>query len=166
MKKDPQARKQRLLDELSQVRQAVLLAAQSLPAEKQRQVFLGSWSAWELLAHLAGWDRTNVQAARSLQAGELPEFYAFKDRDWASYNALLVSRYAGLDFETLLAEVQAAHRDLLAFMSMAPAEVFDKDYGVRYKGYRVTLGRLLEAELRDERQHLEQLRGLLEGAAA
>jgi hypothetical protein len=38
-----------------------------------------------------------------------------------------------------------------------PAEEFDRDSGVRYKRYKVTIARLLQAETRDEKTHHKQI---------
>jgi hypothetical protein len=46
---------------------------------------------------------------------------------------------------------------LLDFLAIIPPEKFNKDFGVRFRGYKVTVQRLLEAELEDEKTHLQQI---------
>jgi hypothetical protein len=151
-------KKTAILDGLITVRSEIVDTVQSLPLEKQSQVFLGSWDIKDLLAHLVGWDYTNIQMARQVQNNQLPDFYSYYDRDWRSYNAELVSRYRVDDFTEMLAATRVSHQQLIVFLKSLPPDEFFKDRGLRYKGYKVLLGRLLEAELKDENTHLEQIK--------
>ena len=148
---------QDLLAEFSRVRRAILEVAAGLPPDRQAEVFLGSWTIRELLAHLAGWDETNLAAARSVQAGQLPDFYAYRDRDWQSYNARLVGQFAGKtpsELQILAAQTQA---ELVAYLQSLSSAIFFRDFEVRYRGYRVTIARLVESEVHDENVHLGQI---------
>ena len=62
MKRTDSAFKDELLFGLKAVRESILNEALALPAEARDRVFLGTWSVMDLLAHLAGWDFTNLQA--------------------------------------------------------------------------------------------------------
>jgi hypothetical protein len=148
----------RVLATLVEVRQEILAEASALSREERERVFLGTWSAMDLVAHLAGWDDTNISAAREVMAGQVPSFYASHDRDWQTYNAVLVSKYKRAAFDELMAVVRQSHSRLAEFAEGLPPESFNKDFGVRFHGYRVTIQRLLEAEAKDERVHLEQIR--------
>jgi hypothetical protein len=53
---------------------------------------------------------------------------------------------------------------LLEFLNTIPAENFNKDFGVRFRGYRVTIQRLLEAEQKDEETHLQQIMDFFRGS--
>jgi len=152
-----QAQKDKIIAELVDTRRKILDAAAALPATQQDEVFLGVWSVKDLLAHLAGWDDTNRQAAAELLAGQMPAFYAHYDRDWQTYNAGLVAGYGRDDFAELLALVEDTHRTLIAFLETIPAEEFDKDHGVRFRRYKVTIARLLQVEADDENVHLAQI---------
>jgi len=152
-----QAKKEEMISELIETRRRILDAASSLPPDKQDEVFLGVWSVKDLLAHLAGWDFTNLQAAKTLLSGQLPEFYSYHDRDWKTYNARLVAEYKRDDFAELLSSVKDSLEKLVAFLETVPAGEFDKDSGVRYKRYKVTIARLLRAETRDEKTHYKQI---------
>ncbi len=155
---EAQAKKDELLSGLVEIRRKILDTASSLPTQKQDEVFLGIWSAKDLLAHLVGWDFTNMQAAEELLAGKVPSFYSHHDRDWKTYNAGLVEEYKRDDFSELLASVRDSHQELIDFLKKIPAEEFDKDRGVRFRRYKVTIARLLQAELDDEKTHHQQLR--------
>ena len=156
-----QQKKDNIISALTQARRKILHVAYTLPPEKRDEVFLGVWSAKELLAHLVGWDYTNIEATKSILSGELPEFYSHHDRDWASYNAFLVERHKTEDFAELLHSVEASHRALVDLLGTVPADEFEKDRGVRYKRYKVTIARLLQAEAEDEEEHYRQIKEFL-----
>jgi hypothetical protein len=157
-----QQKKDNIISALTQARRTILHVAYTLPPEKRDEVFLGVWSAKELLAHLVGWDYTNIEATKSILVGELPEFYSHHDRDWASYNAFLVGRHKTEDYAELLDFVEASHRALVDLLATVPADEFEKDRGVRYKRYKVTIARLLQAEEEDEGEHYRQIKEFAE----
>ncbi len=152
-----QAKKDAIISELVEVRRKIFDAASALSQTQQDQIFLGVWSIKDLLAHLAGWDFTNLEAAQSVRAGKLPDFYLYYDRDWKTYNAQLVSKYKRDNFADLLAVVRDSHQKLVDFLTALPAEEFDKDTGVRFEGYKVTIARLLQTEIKDEKVHHAQI---------
>ena len=129
------------------------------PAPKaQDTVFLGVWLVADLIYYLASWDFTNLAAAKDIRAGKLPAFYAHYYKDWKTYNAGLVAKYKHDDFEELLALARDSHCQLTAYLETVPAEAFDKDFGLRAGSYKVTIARLLQSELKDEKEHPEQIR--------
>ena len=166
MKEIPEDKQKRILDELAAARKAILAAVVELPVGKQDQIFLGTWSVKDLLAHLVGWDHANLKAIGELRSGKLPGFYAYIGKDWASYNALLVSQYKCENFSELVAGANESHQRLVEAAWGVSAEDFDRDWQVRYKGYRVLISRLLQAEANDERVHLEQIRAFFGGGEA
>jgi hypothetical protein len=146
-----------VLEALQEARTDLLNEAASLSAEQQGTVFLGIWSIRELLAHLAGWDVTNLEAVKDILAGKVPVFYDHYDHDWQSYNAKLVGTYEQATVQELLSLMQDSHSQLLEFLQSVPAEDFLKDFGLQTRGQKVTIQRLLEAELKDELIHSEQI---------
>lgn len=151
--------KQKLLSSVLETRTALLHAASQLSLEAQDTAFLGIWSVKDLIAHLIGWDYANLAAAKDIQAGKLPEFYAQYDKDWKTFNTESVVKYKRDDFEELLALARDSLGQLIAYLESLPAEVFEKDFGVRTgSNYRVTIARLLQAELKDGQEHLKQIR--------
>ena len=158
-----QQKKDNIISALTQARRKILKVAHTLPSDKRGEVFLGVWSARELLAHLVGWDYANIEATKSILSGELPEFYSHHDRDWATYNALLVERHKTEDYAELLHSVETSHRALVDLLGTVPADEFEKDRGVRYKRYKVTIARLLQAEAEDEEKHYSQIKEFAEG---
>lgn len=150
-------RKDKILSVLVEARQKILAEASRLSAAQQDQVFLGIWSVKDLLAHLTGWDHTNLQAVKSVLKGQIPSFYKHRDRDWQTYNAILVKKYKRDSFQELLASVKASQEKLVAFLHTVPPEHFNRDFGVRFRGYKVTIQRLLEADVKDVQTHHQQM---------
>jgi hypothetical protein len=142
---------------MEDVRRTILENVKKIPDNKQDTPFVGTWSCKELLAHFIGWDFTNIDAIKSLQAMEVPGFYAFVDADWRRYNALLIDQYWEEKWELLTISVTRSHAQLISYVKDIPVLDFFKDWGVRYKGYKVTIPRLLESELKDEKTHLDQI---------
>jgi len=157
--------KQALLRSLRKARRAILCEAGTLPPAKQNVVFLGSWSARHLLAHLIGWDHTNAQATAEIRRHKVPSFFRHYDRDWATYNASLVRRHNRGSFENLLAAAANSSDELLGFLERIPACEFYRDTGPRSRGWKVTIGGLLAVEAKDEAVHASQLRRFRMGAA-
>jgi len=150
-------RKDTILSALVEVRQNILSKASTLSETEQNQVFLGIWTVKDLLAHLIGWDHTNLDAIQSVLSGELPSFYQHRDHDWQTYNARLVKTYKKSSFKELLASMSVSQERLVEFLETIPPGHFSKDFGVRFRGYKVTVQRLLEAETKDEQIHLQQI---------
>jgi hypothetical protein len=146
-----------LLYGLKAVRESILAEALALPPHACDEVFLGTWSVMDLLAHLAGWDHANLQAARDILDGLVPEFYEHHDRDWQTYNASLVSTYKQTSLHRQVELVRRSQRQLLDEIQRISPEDLKRDTGVRARGIKVTIARLLQAELEDETTHFEQV---------
>jgi hypothetical protein len=153
-----QIKKEQLLASLREARANILDEASALSVEQRNTVFLGIWSVKDVLAHLAGWDYTNIEAIQSVLAGKLPTFYKYRDRDWQTYNAKLVEKYRKGSFRELLATVRTSHKKLVEFLQTIPPEHFNRDFGVRFRGYKVTVQRLIEADIKDVMVHCQQIR--------
>ena len=152
-----QIKKEQVIRELQETRQIILSEIDVLSAKDRNMVFLGIWSVRDLLAHLAGWDFTNVEAIKSVLAGKLPAFYEHRDRDWQTYNAMLVRKYRMNSFRELRTTVKTSQKKLIEYLQTIPPEYFNKDFGVRFRGYKVTIQRLLEADIKDGQIHLQQI---------
>ena len=152
-----QLKKDELIANLMEARGKLLDIASSFSPAEQDEVFLGIWSIKDLLAHLIGWLETNRKAVEDIRSGKLPEFYAYKDRDWQTYNARLVREYKRDSLAELVSALQISHQALVNSVQLIPAEELEQDTGVRFKAYKVTIMRLLEAELKDEKEHYSQI---------
>ena len=153
-----QAKKDQIVADLIESRREILDAATRLSPEQQDTIFLGVWSVQDLLAHLVGWDLANLAAADEVLAAQLPAFYAYHDRDWQTYNSGLVAQHKRAAWVDMVATVEESHRKLVEHVRTIPAEELDSDRGVRFRGYKVTIARLLQAEAGDERRHAAQIR--------
>ena len=94
---------------------------------------------------------TNIQAVEQIRSGNVPEFYQYAGPDWRDYNAQPVAKYRMDELEPLLNFVRATQQTLLKIIiDLQPEELYI-DRGIRIRSYRITIARLLEAELKDER---------------
>ena len=157
MKISEDKKKAALLDGLRQVRSEIQAAAQRFHPGEETIPFVGVWSLLDLLAHLAGWDVANRQAAREILSGASPSFYAYQGKDWVKFNALLVGQYRVNSLVEMLEVVAQTHQALLFDLEALKAQDLFADHGVRRGNYRVIISRLLEAERKDEVRHLQQL---------
>jgi len=157
-KKSENLANQELLSAIIKTRTALLKTASQLSHEAQNTAFLGEWSVKDLIAHLIGWDFANLAAAKDIQAGKLPEFYSHYDEDWKTFNAESVAKYKRDDFEELLALARESQSQLIEYVESIPIKNIEKDFGVRSgKNEKVTILYLLQAELKDGREHLKQI---------
>ena len=156
MSKRPERSKARVIAGLVETRRQIIEAACTIPFEQQEFAFVGSWSIKDLLAHLAGWDYTNLEGVREMLAGNKPAFLARHDRDWKTYNAMLVEQRRCDDFGEMIAAVRRSQDELVAFLE----PLSDDDFGrvVRVNTFRMSIAALLNFEIRDEKVHLEQIR--------
>jgi hypothetical protein len=152
-------KKEQILSNWIETRQKIISALSELTDSQRDVVFLGVWSVKDLLAHFIGWDHTNRDAIKSLLKSHTPMFYQYRDRDWQTYNKMLVKKYRKDSFEELLTALKASQEKLFRLLQTIPPEHFNKDFGVRFRGYKITTQRLLEAETKDEQVHLEQITG-------
>lgn len=150
-------KKSKLLNQMRDVRGRILAKVRKVPAKHADRVFLGTWNIKDVLAHLAGWDKTNLDAAKSILKGELPAFYAHHDRDWATYNTRLVKEYKRETLRSQISLVRETHDEFMRFLDTIPAPEFFQDRGIRIRGYKVMLGRILQVERDDEEQHLVEI---------
>ncbi|MHB8194439.1 MAG: DinB family protein [Bellilinea sp.] len=150
-------KKKALLAEMVSTRQDILAAAAEIPAVLRFESFVGHWNVMDLLAHMTGWDDANRQAVDAVRSGQLPAFYQYAERNWVTFNDKLVAEYRSNDLDALSAGVRETQRQLIAVLEAVPADDFDRDFKVRFRKYKVTISRLLRAELQDEKQHLTQI---------
>lgn len=160
--KSVQQKADELVGALRQARRELMDAVAVLPPSQANIRFLGTWSVTDLVAHLAGWDHTNLAAIRSILTGYLPDFYNRYDTGWRTYNAELVATYKEETLEGTIRAAEASFNSLIAALEGLPAEDITRDHDVRSPGgRRVTIAMLLAAESHDEKIHAGQLRTFL-----
>jgi hypothetical protein len=146
-------KKEQIIADLIKTRRKLLEEAAGIEAKNQERIFLGTWCMKDLLAHLIGWDLTNIQAVKDILSGALPTFYSQHDKDWKTYNANLVAQNNDQQYSALLRSAEKSNQQLANFLMTIPANEFTHDRGIRFRGYKVTIERLLQAEIRDEGIH-------------
>jgi hypothetical protein len=151
--------KNMLINGLVTARKSIIQSIQLVSVDRIEEVFLGSWSIKDLLAHLEGWDHTNLQAIQEILAGKLPTFFQFSNRDWQSYNQTLVQRYRRDSLDEQLANQDRSHQQLMLFLESIPAQELVNGKVKRENGRTITIKNLILSETRDELQHAEQIRG-------
>lgn len=150
--------KEQIIRELRDARGKILELARELPAVRRDEIFLGTWSVGDLLAHLAGWDYSNIQSVQEIRTGKNPGVFQQWNPDWAAYNAQLVKQYKRADWKKMLQALKSSHRELIELLETVPAEDFEHDFGVRSpRGRTITIARHLQAEIEDEQKHRQQI---------
>lgn len=153
---EAQALKDEVISGLVDARSKIMAATEDLSEQEQAAIFLGEWSAKELLAHLIGWDYTNCAAVQDILSGRKPAFWSHYDRDWRAYNAMLVREYRQDRWTDLIASARRSHRALMDCLHSVPATEYLK---------RRKLVSLLRAEARDEETHYRQIAHYFRGHA-
>ena len=156
-------RKDELIKGLIEARNQILDIASGLSPEKQDEIFLGTWSIKDLLAHLVGWDYTNIESIEDIRSGKPLQVLERYDPDWAQYNADLVEKYGEEDFGKLFDVIQWSHQELIQFIEKIPTDEIEKDFGVRAPDdSNITVEAVLQFEIDDEGRHLQQILEWLE----
>lgn len=161
MRKSIDDHKRELIDNLTAARQGILDAVMAVPPDRLDDACVGFWSVKDLLAHLVGWDFTNLQAVEEILAGKRPGFFRHYDKDWQSYNARLVEKYKIEPFAALLAALADSHQHLVYFLEGLTARDVVKAKAGSETGRAVSVRTLLRAEASDERKHAEQVKVFL-----
>jgi len=89
----------------------LLSVVAALPLEPRQQPLDGDWTAKDVLAHIAAWDRELVPAVDELLAGRYPSFIA---EDVDAFNTCAVAAARDLPWDAVLAELRGAHEALIA----------------------------------------------------
>jgi hypothetical protein len=162
VRKSAAERKNERIEDLIAARQGLLAAAAAIPTAQVDQPCIGFWSVKDLLAHLIGWDFTNLNAVQEILSGERPAFFDAYDKDWRTYNANLVKQYRKESISALLADTEDSHNNLVIYLKSLSVSQILEGKSPREKGRPVTIRNLLRSEAEDERRHTQQLHNFLE----
>ncbi len=102
-----------LLTEAETELQAFKRSLAGLDEARMREVWLGTWSARDIVAHISGWHREMIPALARIARGEAPYPDGAYD-DFDAWNARFVEARSGVKVADVLAELAASHRDFLA----------------------------------------------------
>ncbi len=122
--------------------------------EMSRSPREGEYSGRQILAHLAGADRGMTNLMRRMAAGEQPRLKADYNNDY--YNARQQEKRANMTVPELRAELDDAHKELLAFMETLRPEDLDKR-GDHPLFQDATVRKVLEILAQHERDHTKEL---------
>jgi hypothetical protein len=121
---DESAAKDELLLAAAREYKAFHEALHGLNEEQMAEVWLGTWSIKEIVAHMAGWHREMVPVLERLARGErpVPEGVSYDDVD--AWNARFALPARDTEVTDLLLELDRSHEDLMLAASRVPAARF------------------------------------------
>ena len=113
----------------------VLASVEALDEDALTKVFYGSWSAKDILAHIAGWQHTMTGAMERMARGEkpTPEGVDYSDAD--AWNAKFAAAMAPQSASTVIADLKQSFANYYRAASVLPEDRF---------GEGKTANRLLE----------------------
>ncbi len=138
--------------------------ADALPSERFLERMNG-WPPRDVTAHLIGWNRYTIEGCREILRGVCPSYLEDEPNDFGTVNRESVERYASSDRNELLAELDASFDELKAFLLTVSDPQWDNDFGVRYKGYVITVGNSVEGLRMDYDRHREGIETWLKNTA-
>jgi hypothetical protein len=145
--------KSELLREADETFAELRQAIGGLAEEQMLQVWLGTWSAREILVHISGWHRAMIPALEHIAKGE-PPYPAGTYDDFDAWNARFVIEKTGVKMADVLAELDASHRAFMEAAGTLPDEHFASSGGARALFDGVAPGHYREhaTQIRDWRQ--------------
>jgi len=154
-----------LIDALEEQRERLVALALSVPADLRQTQFVGKWSLHEVIAHLIGWDRTNINTVDDLLAGRLPPFYDRYEPNWVGYNDELVAKHGDEDWDALMQELSESQTAALLKLRSLSAKQLTQP-GPVWRTRPVTIAGVLRFATKDEYEHLGQIEALVAGAGS
>ncbi|HXG03056.1 MAG TPA: ClbS/DfsB family four-helix bundle protein [Candidatus Binatia bacterium] len=116
--------KQELLTRAAREYKAFHEALAGLNESQMSEVWLGTWSIKEIVAHMTGWHREMAPALERLARGEkpIPEGVSYDDVD--AWNAKFAAAARGTSVADLLLELDKSHEYFLHAADRVPEERF------------------------------------------
>ncbi len=116
--------KEELLKQAEEEFQAFKAALGGLDAARLAEVWLGTWSIKDILAHISGWHRELGPALERMARGEkpIPEGTNYEDVD--GWNARFAAAKKDTPLSEVLREFDASHEYFMAQTAKVPAERF------------------------------------------
>jgi len=101
---------------------ALKRAINGLGEAQMREVWLGTWSARDIVAHMSGWHREMVPALQRMEKGErpIPEGVSYDDVD--AWNARFADARKTAATADILKELDASHLAFLQAAARVPEE--------------------------------------------
>ena len=116
--------KDSLLNEAAREYRAFHEAVHGLNEEQMTEVWLGTWSVKEIVAHISGWHREMGPALERIARGErpVPEGVSYDDVD--EWNARFAAAAATTSVADLLLELDKSHEYFMKSAAAVAAERF------------------------------------------
>jgi hypothetical protein len=147
---DPSAAKEELLLASAREYKAFHEALHGLNDEQAAEVWLGTWSVKEIVAHITGWHRELLPALQRLARGERPVAAGVTYDDVDGWNARFAAGARDREVADLLLELDRSHEDFMQAADHVPAERWEPGKTT----YRIVDGNTAG----HYREHAEQIR--------
>lgn len=134
---------------------------QTLIEDLPEELFLkliDDWTPRDVVAHLAWWNRHMIAASQSLQAGNVPSYYADAANDYRTINAQAIAEFPSRDRRALLKQMQTTLKEFKDYLRALKPGDWDADHGVtHYRGGAATIRRIVESLAGDYASHTQQI---------
>ena len=116
--------KQSLLNDAAREYRSLHEAIHGLNEEQMTEVWLGTWSIREIVAHMTGWHREMGPALERIARGERPVAEGVSYDDVDTWNAKFAQGGRDTSVADLLLELDKSHESFLRAADAVPAERF------------------------------------------
>jgi uncharacterized damage-inducible protein DinB len=142
-------KKEELLHEMEASINQLIHEAEHLSEEEFESMHMtGTWTAKEILSHVAAWDLVFMDVSRKLLEGRPPKSLP----DFDTFNAREVSKRSSLTRDEIIHEVRQNRKTYEEFLAgLTPEQLFGSTY-------MFTIGGLAEEIMSHDRHHLQQIR--------
>ena len=148
------ARRQHLLARLAAERAGLLEQLIGLDERALTEVpVLDDWTAKDLLAHIAAWDRWELREMMRMAGGEAPDLTAVRDVD--SYNAAVVATWRDRALAEVLAELREARAAWVVWLQALLEEEFFRQR--LFGGEDWSFPGCVEVQWRHDAEHAAQI---------
>ena len=147
--------KEELLNEAAREYKAFHEALQGLNEAQLTEVWLGTWSVKDIVAHIAGWHEEMGPALERLSRGErpIPPGVSYDDVD--AWNARFAAARRSTPVADVLLELDKTHEYFLRAAAAVPAE--------RFQAGKTAWKIVDQNTAHHYREHAEQIRGWRSG---
>lgn len=116
--------KEELLNEAARQYKAFYEAIQGLNEEHMSEVWLGTWSTRDIVAHIAGWQQELGPALERITRGERPIPVGTSYEDVDAWNEKFAAARRQVPVSEVLLELDKAHERFLHLAASIPEERF------------------------------------------
>lgn len=142
--------KDELLNQAARDYKAFYDTLRGLNEEQMTEVWLGTWSVKDIVAHMAGWHREMAPALERLARGEKPIPAGIGYDDVDEWNARFTAAAKDTSVADVLLEFDKSHEEFMLAADLVPAE--------RYQPGKTTWKIVDGNSAHHYREHAEQIR--------